>query len=361
MSTNEIKNNEQYIDKDIEIEEVIEEIKTQNIEKNMLREHAKKNNPITDNMWDKVNDESRELVEEYLEVSKQLSPQTQIQYNTCLKQFFYYVFEHLRDKPFYKISKRDFMKYMSYMQERGLSSSAIGLRKSAISSFCNYIENIVMDDVEEYKNFRNFTRGMPSIARNQVYNKVAITKDDYDIMMAELMKKQDYLGLAWVATAFNVASRRAEIIQFKTEILDYKIPDGQNYILSHVVRGKGKSVDGKPLKYMINEEALKYMRLWVQNRKHDSDYIFTTKYGGVIKPISTTWANDFCKNVLSPILGRRIHPHLFKASAISYLLEKGVDLKVVSKYIAMHEDTSTTSKFYDLRDFEEEKNNIFKT
>ena len=35
------------------------------------------------------------------------------------------------------------MKYMSYMQERGLSSSAISLRKSAISSFCNYIENVV--------------------------------------------------------------------------------------------------------------------------------------------------------------------------------------------------------------------------
>ena len=331
------------------------------IEKNILRQPAVKINPITDKMWKKVNSETRDLVEEYLGVSKQLSPRTKEQYTTCLKQFFYYVFEQMRDKPFYKITKRDFMKYMSYMQDRGLSSSAIGLRKSSISSFCNYIENIVMDDVEEYKNFRNFTRGMPSIAKNQVYNKVAITKDEYDLMIKTLEAKNDYLGLAWVATAFNVASRRAEIIQFKTEILNYDIADGQNYVLSHVVRGKGKSIDGKPLRYMINDEALKYMKLWIENRKHESEHIFTVKYGGVIKPISTSWANDFCKNILSPILGRRVHPHLFKASAISYLLGKGVDLKVVSKYVAMHEDTSTTSKFYDLRDFEEEKNNIFKT
>ena len=63
--------------------------------------------------------------------------------------------------------------------------------------------------------------------------------------------------------------------------------------------------------------------------------------------------------VLSPIVKRRINPHLFKSSCITYLLEKGVDLKVVSKYVAQHNDTSTTSNFYDLRDFEEEKNKIF--
>ena len=330
------------------------------INKNRLRDPAKKVDPITDEMWAKINEENRELVEEYLEVNKQLSAKTKKQYTTCLKQFFYFVFEKFKDKPFYKVTKRDFMKYMSYMQERGLSSSAIGLRKSSISSFCNYIENIVMDDVEEYKSFRNFTRGMPPIAKNQVYNKVAITVEEYEKMMEELEDRKNYLGLAWVATAFNVGSRRAEIIQFKTEILEYPIPEGQNYVLSHTVRGKGASTDGKPLKYMINSDALKYMKLWIENRGYESEYIFSVKYGGEIKPISTSWANDFCTNTLSKMLDRRIHPHLFKASAISYLLEKGVDLKVVSKYVAMHEDTSTTSKFYDLRDFEEEKNNIFK-
>jgi hypothetical protein len=39
-------------------------------------------------------------------------------------------------------------------------------------------------------------------------------------------ERKDYLGLAWVATALNVGSRRAEIIQFKTEILDYPVQEG---------------------------------------------------------------------------------------------------------------------------------------
>lgn len=329
------------------------------INKNMLRPLAEKLHEITDKMWNTINSENRELVEEYLTVNSQLSDKTKSVYTSALRQFFWFVFEELKDKPFYKITKRDFLKYMSYLQERGLSSSAIGLRKSSVSSFCNYIENVVADDVEEYKNFRNFTRGMPAIAKNHVYDKVPIAYEEYEILMKELEKKEDYLGLAWVATAFNVGSRRAEIIQFKTEILDYPIQEGQNYIISNTVRGKGKSVDGKPLKFMIPVDVLKYMKLWVENRKYDSEYIFVTKYGGKVKPISANWANYFCKEILSPILNKRIHPHMFKASCITHLLEQGKDLKLISKYVAQHEDTATTSGFYDLRDFEEEKNSIF--
>ena len=110
---------------------------------------------------------------------------------------------------------------------------------------------------------------------------------------------------------------------------------------------------------MIPLDVLKYMRLWVENRKYDSEYIFVTKYGGKVKPISANWANYFCKEKLSPILNKRVHPHMFKASCRAHLLEQGQDLKLISKYVAQHEDTATTSGFYDLRDFEEEKNSIF--
>jgi len=329
------------------------------INKHMLRERAERIEDITDEMWFTCNKENRELVTEYLKVNTQLSKKTRIQYTTCLRQFFYYVKTELKDKVFYKVTKRDFMKYMSVMQERGLSSSAIGLRKSSVSSFCNYIENVVMDDILDYKGFRNFTRGMPSISKNKVYDKIKITEDEYKIMMDYLEEKGNYLALVWVATAFNVGSRRAEIIQFKKEILDYPIEEGKNYVLAHPVRGKGFGFDGKILKYMINFDALKYMKLWIDNRDHDSEYIFTVKYQGRIKAISEGWANGLCKDVLSPLLSRRINPHLFKASCVTYLLEKGVDLKIVSKYVAQHNDTATTSNFYDLRDFEDEKNNIF--
>jgi integrase len=155
-----------------------------------------------------------------------------------------------------------------------------------------------------------------------------------------------------------VGSRRSELIQFKQEILNYKIPEGQNYVLSHIVRGKGKSTDGKPLEYMIPLEVLPYWQKWLDVRGYENEYIFTTRYNGVVRQMSSSWADNFCAEVLSNIIGRRINVHIFKNSCITYHLERGVDINLVSKFIAHHDNVSTT-QIYDLRDFEDEKNGIF--
>ena len=74
--------------------------------------------------------------------------------------------------------------------------------------------------------------------------------------------------------------------------------------------------------------------------------------------MSAAWADDFCANTLSDMLERRINVHIFKNSCVTYLLETGVDINLVSKFVAHHNDISTT-QIYDLRDFEDEKNQIF--
>ncbi|RPK31857.1 MULTISPECIES: tyrosine-type recombinase/integrase [Paenibacillus] len=328
------------------------------VKQNTLREPAKKQAEVTEEMWLQVNEDYRLIVDEFISV-QDLSPASRKQYTSVLRQFGWYLFSSMNDKPFYKITKRDFLRYLSFIRDnRKMSSSAISLRKSVVSSLCNHIENIIADEEENYKGFRNFTRGLPAIARNRVYEKVKVTKDEFDSMMKILEEDQNWLGMAWLATAFLVGARRSEIIQFKSEIMDYKVPEGQNYVLSHVVRGKGPSTDGKPLEYMVPLEVLPYWQKWIDTRGYESEYVFTTRYGNEIKAMSSAWANDFCTNVLSDMLERRINVHIFKNSCITYLLESGVPMHLVSKYVAHHNDISTT-QIYDLRDFEEEKNQIF--
>ncbi|WP_036647749.1 tyrosine-type recombinase/integrase [Paenibacillus pini] len=326
----------------------------------MLRNIAEKLTPIDDEKWQMVNEDYRSLVEEYISVQEH-SPKTKEQYKSGLRQFGYYVFKNMNNKPFHKISKRDFLRYISFLREtRKMSSSGINLKKACVSSLCNYIENVVADDDDNYKTFRNFTRGLPAVTKNHVFHKVKISKDDYDLIMKTLIDDENYLGAAWVAFAFNVGARRAEIPQFKAEIAKYPIPEGSNYVMSHIIRLKGRGEDGKQEPYMINEEALKYINLWFEKRGYEHDYIFTVKYGGQISPISESWTNDFCKETLSNILNRRINPHLFKASCVTYLLEvKKIPIELVSKFVAHHENIATTIAHYDLRDFAEEKNKIF--
>lgn len=327
--------------------------------KNMLRELSDRLPDVTDDMWQKVDKHHRDMVDEFLNSNAQLSPQSRGQYRSALRQWFYFVYSHLDNKPLFKISKRDFLKYMSYLQSRNMSSATLAFKKAAVSTMNNFIENVICEDDDRYTRFRNFTKNLPQLAKNQVYNKVKISKKEYEFMRDKLLEAEDYLGVAWLATSFNAGCRRGETPQFKTEIINYSIPDGQTYIMSHPIRLKGKGVDGRVEEYMINAEALKYMKLWVEKRGYEHEYIFTVKHGGNIKRMSPSWANNFCSNVLAPMLGRRVNPHLFKSSCITYLLESGVDIALVSRFVAHHADISTTIKFYDLRDFAEQKAKIF--
>ncbi|WP_226035606.1 tyrosine-type recombinase/integrase [Aquibacillus saliphilus] len=328
------------------------------IEKNMLRDRAEKLPEVTDEMYENVNEEYREFVSEYIS-SQNHSPATKRQYKSGLRQFGFFLYDSLNNKRMCKLTKRDMLRYMSFLKDRGMSSSGIGFKKACVSSLMNYIENFIADEEEDYKTFRNLTRGLPAIPKNAVYEKIKVTHEEYTEMMDALKSDDNYLGMAWLATAFNVGARLSEIIQFKTSIFDKEFPENNSYIMSHNVRLKGSGDDGKIEPYMINREAYDYMKLWVDNRGYESEYIFTTKYGKNYQ-MSASWAEYFCQEVLTYVLHRRINPHLFKASCITYLLEQGVKLELVSKYVAHHENVATTIAHYDLRDFEEEKNNIFK-
>lgn len=322
------------------------------IEKNMIRERAGKLPVVTEEMYKKCNYETREIVEEFFAAKSQLSKDTRVQYRSALNQFVYWLYENAMDKPLYKVKKRDFVRFMSYLVNRGMSSSGLKFKKSAVSSLCKYIEDNIVDDDDmiEFSKFRNFTTSFTDIPKNHVYEKVAISEEEYRKLLDVLIDDENYAAACWVACAFNTGARRGGIVQFKTECVKDGIPEGKSYVLTNKVREKGRGADGKVVQYMLNEEAIKYIQLWLDKRGYEHEYIFTTKYGGEIKQMSREWAANLCSDTLSDILGRRINPHLFKASAVTNLLEKGKDIKLVSKYIAQHNDVSTTMSFYDLRE-----------
>lgn len=322
----------------------------------MLRERATPLPEVTDEMFEQVRQEHQDLLFEYLDVNS-FRPKSRRQYFSSLRQFFWWVHSSLNDKPLYEITKRDFLRYISFLKNRSMSSSAIQLKKATVSSLCNYIENVVADDDKNYEKFRNFTRGLPAIPKTQTYNKLPITEEEYELMFKTIEADKNYLGMAWLSTAYNVGARKAELIQIKTSAVQQEIPEGKNYVKSNLIIGKGKG-EGKQLYYYINREALKYMRLWLDERGYDHEYVFTTTYKGEVKQMSEAWADYFCADVLSDIVGRRINPHLFKASLVTRLLTSGMKPEIVSKKFAMHENIATTSESYDLRDFEDELDDL---
>src|SRR5699024_6095442 len=93
---------------------VRQEVYVVSIEQNLLRKRAKRLPVVDIEMWNKVDPLYRELVDEYLG-SVDLSPATKKQYISALKQFGWFIYESLNNKPLYKIKKRDAMRYINYL------------------------------------------------------------------------------------------------------------------------------------------------------------------------------------------------------------------------------------------------------
>ena len=94
---------------------------------------------ITDEEWQTVNEFNREMVEDYLDNQADLSVKTLPAYKSGLRIFFTWVRDNLKDKNFTDIKKKEFQKYLNWLTKRGFSDSGIKFKKSAVSTFCNYV------------------------------------------------------------------------------------------------------------------------------------------------------------------------------------------------------------------------------
>lgn len=342
---------------EIKTEEIIEDIiKSKEIEMNMLRDRADSSKPVTDEMWENVAESTRYFYDEYFKINARLSPDTLIQYKSALKIFFYYIYENMRNKPIWKIKKTDFMKYVNYLEDRGLSSSAMKVKRYAVSSFCNTME-ILADEVDvdydpypEIETFRSFARVKIDIAKNQTYSKIPITRAEFEMVVDELEKQEDWYALCYFGVAFNIGARRSEMLQLKTNLIHRNKKDGKPYIESDPIRLKGKGRTGKVETYIINDEAVYYMKLLIEKRGFEGEFIFENESG---HKYTRDWINYLFQSKITKIIGRRVTSHNLKNSCVTYMLEQGASMEYVSKRIAHHASTEVTSKFYDLREKDE--------
>jgi integrase len=265
------------------------------------------------------------------------------------------------NKPIYELKLRDGLKYQTYLSSLGLSSSAIKFKRSSVSSLCGFIEIFYND---EYPLFRSiFNKNIPNPPSVKKKEVVVLSKEEVEKISSVLESKKEWQKLALFKTLYSTGCRRAEVIQLKTEIINYpksKNKDGeeQNFYVSHFVRGKGRSTEGKPIKLLIGDDAMESIKKWLKERDDDCEYIFTrkTKDGHAQINVNTinNWVDEF-----GEIIGRKIHPHSIRKSRSTHIVvDDGLDIKVASKLLN-HADSSTTDKFYVIRDDEDEYGDIF--
>lgn len=331
-----------------------EEIKSKDFNKNMLRDRAEKVPPVTDEMWSQVSEFNRSMVEEFLEESTHLSKQSQKQYKSALRIFYYWVYETLKDKPIYDIKKKDYLRFQNSLIRRGMSSNGIKIKRSAVSSLNKYLINFYEDE-DSFKTFRNFVEGVPNPTPNKVYNKIPLSKEECELIIKTLEEDKQWQVLAAFKFLYYSGCRRAELLELKKEVVTYeplKDKEGNptEKYKTHLLRTKGGGEQGEVRALLFDDDVKHYMQKWLDFRgEDDCEYMFTSSYGNKVEQLDITTPNYWFSDIISDIVGRRTNVHLMRGTRATHILEDGKDIKVAQKLLG-HKDVSTTQGFYDLRD-----------
>ena len=301
----------------------------------MSEEIAKRSDEITDEMWSQVNKFNRDMVADYLSNQTHLSPKSLIGYTSALKIYFWWVHENLRDKNCTEIKKKEFLRYLNWLNNRGLSDSAMKFKKSSVSAFNKFIESFYE---EEYPLFRNYVTTEQRIAlTGKVHEKIPLTPDEIDFLCEELEKREEWEKLAYVKFTYSTGCRRAEARQLLKEVVNYEpkrkmitITDEEGTehevesvsYKTHDIRCKGRSRQGKVRKLQFGEDVKKYLDKWLEVRgADDCPYMFVIKHAnGDVRQVGEDTFNGWCQGLFTQIMGRRINPHIFRASRATNLV-----------------------------------------
>lgn len=315
---------------------------------------------------EKVNPENQDIVDEFLS-QRHLSKQTIKQYKSAIYIFSKWVVEERRNAVFANLKAKDALRFQNYLIDQGLSTSAIKLKRSTVSSLYNYIEIYYSD---EYPNVRNiFNKAIPQVGSVKKKEKVPLNEKEKNMIKNTLAENEEWEKLAMFMLMYETAGRRAEILQLKSEIVEYskfvnKLGEMQDYYITHKVRGKGKGLDGKEVKLLFGEEAMDALKKWLTYRKETTgqshEYIFTTVDRQTKKLILmnvttiNAWVDKF-----GEIIGRKIHPHLIRATrSTDIVVNEGKDIKFAQKLLN-HSSSETTDKYYVIREEDDDMSGLF--
>jgi integrase/recombinase XerD len=169
------------------------------------------------------------------------------------------------------------------------------------------------------------------------YNKQWIREEELELMLnkADISEKYEI----WILLMYTPALRVSEAINVKVRDLDLK-----NECID-VWGGKGRD-DTELQKVVCNIKILKRIKRFCEHTNlRPNDYImFSQKSKQVHRSQVYRVLNDICRDVG---IDKTIGTHTMRRSRAEHLLDRGLPITFVSKYLR-HKNLSTTMKYLDV-------------
>ncbi|MBU1099865.1 MAG: site-specific tyrosine recombinase XerD [Bacteroidetes bacterium] len=272
-----------------------------------------------------------QFLKEYLallKLERNLSENTIDSYESDIRSFLNYLDEN-KIEDFDEVTHRSISNFFEGQKEAGMKSSSTGRYNSSIKGFFhflsknNYIRKNPTDNLPSVK----IARDLPVVLS---FNEIESILDQPDI--------NDNLGLrdkAMLELMYSSGLRASEVLTLKLSDL---------FFSEEVIRvlGKGNKQRIVPVGSSAVDWVTRYLtfvRPHFLKRELSGNIIFLNKRGKGLSRMGL-W-KIVKKYVLEAGITKEVHPHTFRHSFATHLLEGGADLRAVQEMLG-HADISTT-------------------
>ena len=264
----------------------------------------------------------------YLELEKNASPNTIASYKIDIERYIEFLTERNISEPS-KIREEDLSSFLNFLREIGLSSTSISRNLTSIKTFHKFLvgsgitKNNPAENIETIKTPKN----LPDV----------LSPDEIEVILNQPNPVEPLAirDRAILETLYATGMRVTELITLKQSNV---------YKEEGIVRVFGKG--SKERLVPIGKSALAWIEKYLNEvranlSKHGSgrDILFLNARG---KPMSRMAVWNIVKAyTLKSGIKKEVHPHTFRHSFATHLLEGGADLRAVQEMLG-HSDISTT-------------------
>lgn len=317
---------------------------------------------VTEEKWELVNEENKQLMKEFLDYlgSVGRSKETILQYNNDLRIFFCWYLDKGKNKHFTEIKKREVANFQGFLlNECNMSSSRIRRMRSTLSSLSNFIE-AVLDD--EYEDFRNIINKIEAPVKNAVREKTIITFEECESVADKLIEDGNYQLACYLTVACYSGLRKQELTRllYKDFTTNINMALGDSFYKTTAIRVKGRGNKTKE-KYIWNK-CDKWLKLWIDYRTQNNiecDYLFCRKTDKGYEQLLVATTNSFA-NTLSRYFGKDYYNHATRHTLSTELTRAGLPIDVI-QFLLDHQSAETSKLYIDISDDEnmEQFNDFF--
>jgi tyrosine recombinase XerC len=254
----------------------------------------------------------------YLEIEKNYSAHTILNYRIDLEEFF----DFLENTPFKGVDYPVLRRYLAKIRQNNLKPRTVARKLSCLRSFFKYMqrEGIIDKNPAVLLMTPKLDKPLPKfLTEEEAVHLIESPKTD---------KISDLRDRAIFETLYSTGIRVSELVGMNVESVDG---------IGNVIRvmGKGRKERLVP----IGEKAVEAIQQYCSVRKVRLSALFLNKNGKRITARSI--GNIINKYIKRESVNRNVSPHMFRHSFATHLLNHGADLRSVQELLG-HVNLSTT-------------------